>query len=73
MCASDASESPRGLNFLFDRNRINVAISRAQSLAVILGNPGLGNLNVSSVEQMVLLNLYNALVDYGQKCDNHNT
>ncbi|MCW7553933.1 TM0106 family RecB-like putative nuclease [Endozoicomonas gorgoniicola] len=63
MCASDASESPRGMDFLFNRNRINVAISRAQSLAVVVGNPELGNLNVNSVKQMELVNLYNALVD----------
>ena len=66
MCASDASESPRGMNFLFDKNRINVAVSRAQSLAIIVGNPDLGNLNVNSVRQMALVNLYNALVDYGE-------
>lgn len=29
MCASDAAASPRGLKFLFDKHRINVAISRA--------------------------------------------
>ena len=36
MCASDASESPRGMDFLFDKNRLNVAISRAQSLAIVI-------------------------------------
>ena len=29
----------RGLSFLLDRNRINVAISRAQCLAVVVGDP----------------------------------
>ncbi|AMO56766.1 helicase [Endozoicomonas montiporae] len=72
MCGSDAAESPRGLNFLFDRNRINVAISRAQSLAIVVGNPDLGHLNVNSVEQMTLVNLYNALVDYGQATHDDN-
>ncbi len=32
MCASDVSSAPRGLEFLLSRNRLNVAISRAQSL-----------------------------------------
>lgn len=61
MCTSDASEAPRGLEFVLDKHRINVAISRAQSLAVIVGNPGLGNTRVNRVEQLKLVNLFNAL------------
>jgi superfamily I DNA and/or RNA helicase len=61
MCASDASESPRGLDFLFDKHRINVAISRAQSLAVVVGNPSIGQTPVSRVEQLKLVNLFNAI------------
>ncbi|ABD82053.1 hypothetical protein Sde_2796 [Saccharophagus degradans 2-40] len=52
MCASDTSESPRGLNFLFDKHRINVAISRAQSLAVVVGNPNIDKTPVSRVDQL---------------------
>jgi uncharacterized protein len=61
MCASDASESPRGLDFLFDKHRINVAISRAQSLAVVVGNPSIGKTPVSRVDQLKLVNLFNAI------------
>ena len=61
MCASDASESPRGLDFLFDKHRINVAISRAQSLAVVVGNPNIGKTPVSRVDQLKLVNLFNAV------------
>ena len=61
MCASDASESPRGLNFLFDKHRINVAISRAQSIAVVVGNPDIGKTPVNRVEQLKLVNLFNAI------------
>ena len=61
MCASDASESPRGLDFLFDKHRINVAISRAQSLAVVVGNPSIGMTPVSRVDQLKLVNLFNAI------------
>lgn len=61
MCASDASESPRGLEFLFDRNRINVAISRAESLAIVVGSPTLENTMVRRVDQLKLVNLFNAL------------
>lgn len=61
MCASDASESARGLNFLFDKHRINVAISRAQSIAVVVGNPDIGKTPVNRVEQLKLVNLFNAI------------
>src|SRR5271165_6660572 len=33
------SYGSRGLAFILDRNRVNVAVSRAQCLAVIVGNP----------------------------------
>ena len=33
------SYESRGLAFILDRNRVNVAVSRAQCLAVIVGNP----------------------------------
>lgn len=36
MTASSADEVPRGMAFLLNRNRLNVAISRAQSAAVIV-------------------------------------
>ena len=36
MTASSAEEVPRGISFLLNRNRLNVAISRAQYAAVIV-------------------------------------
>lgn len=61
MCASDPNESPRGLDFLFDKNRINVAISRAQCLAIVVANPKIGQIQASSTKQLRLTNLFNAL------------
>lgn len=63
MCASDASESPPGLDFLFDKHRINVAISRAQSLAIVVGNPDIGKTPVNRVDQLKLVNLFNAITN----------
>jgi len=63
MCVSDPGESPRGINFLFDRNRLNVAISRAQCLAVVVANPGLTDVSVNKIEQMEKLNVYCRMVD----------
>jgi len=61
MCASDPNDSPRGIEFLFDRNRINVAISRAKCLAIVVASPTLGLCNPSNTEQLKLINLFSAL------------
>ena len=57
LCTSDPSESPRGIDFLFDKHRTNVAISRAQALAIIVGNPNLFSTDVNSLEQMKKVNV----------------
>ncbi|BDV31260.1 TM0106 family RecB-like putative nuclease [Microbacterium terricola] len=41
LAASDASEAPRGMDFLINRNRLNVAISRAQWASWLVHSPGL--------------------------------
>lgn len=57
LCCSDASEAPRGIDFLFDKHRLNVAISRAQALAVVVGNPTLFHTPVNSVDNMAKVNV----------------
>jgi predicted RecB family nuclease len=58
MCASDPEDFPRGLSFLFSKNRLNVAISRAQTMSFIVGSNKLVETNCHSLEQMELLNVY---------------
>ncbi|MCY3983164.1 MAG: TM0106 family RecB-like putative nuclease [Roseovarius sp.] len=58
MCASNAEEIPRGLDFLFSLNRLNVAVSRAQALAFVVANPALANTPVKRLEQMKLVNFF---------------
>ena len=41
MTASCGNEAPRGIDFLLEENRINVAISRGQCLVLITGSPSL--------------------------------
>ena len=65
MCASSGDASPRGIEFLFSKNRINVAISRARTLAIVVGNPALGETNCSTLGQMQLVNLFCRAVQAG--------
>ena len=66
MCGSDANASPRGMTFLFDPNRLNVALSRARSLAIVVGNPKLANAQCTTIEQMKLANVFCAVVAMGR-------
>jgi predicted RecB family nuclease len=63
MCASSGDASPRGVEFLFSKNRLNVAISRAQTLAVVVGNPALARTQCSTLEQMQLVNVFCRALD----------
>ncbi|MFN2459493.1 MAG: TM0106 family RecB-like putative nuclease [Candidatus Velthaea sp.] len=54
--ASSADEASRGVSFIFDRQRFNVAISRARALAVWVGSPHLVPQRCTSVEDVRVAN-----------------
>jgi predicted RecB family nuclease len=56
MVTSSKEEMPRNLEFLYSRNRLNVALSRARCLAVIVASPKLLEIQCGTVEQMRLVN-----------------
>jgi uncharacterized protein len=56
MASSRGDDVPRGLEFLFNHNRFNVAISRARCLSVVVCSPRLMETGCCSVEQMRLVN-----------------
>jgi hypothetical protein len=58
MCASSGDASPRGIEFLFSKNRLNVAISRAQTLAIVVGNRSLARTRCTTLGQMQLVNVF---------------
>ena len=57
MTSSSGDDVPRGMDFLFSRNRLNVAVSRAQAMAVVVCSPRLMYTRCSTVEQMQLVNM----------------
>lgn len=56
MATSTGEDIPRSLDFLFSRNRLNVAISRAQCLAIVVASPRLLDVHCHTVDQMKLVN-----------------
>ena len=58
LCSSYGEYGSRGLGFILDRNRINVAISRAQCLAVVVADPRIATTPVRSLADMKLVNLF---------------
>jgi len=66
MTSSDLETAPRGCEFLLNLNRLNVALSRAQCLAIVVGSPKLAQAKASSIDQMRLINLYCKVVQEGK-------
>ncbi len=56
MATSSAEEAPRGMEFLYSLNRLNVATSRAKCLAVVVASPGLLAVRCRTPRQMHLAN-----------------
>jgi predicted RecB family nuclease len=63
MATSSGEDVPRSLAFLFSRNRLNVAISRAQCLAFLVCSPKLLEARCRSIEEMQLVNALCRLVE----------
>ena len=63
MTSSSLDDAPRDFGFLYSGNRLNVAISRAQGLAVLVCEPALLRVACHSPEQMRLVNALCRLVE----------
>lgn len=66
MTSSDAESIPRGLGFLFSRHRMNVAVSRARCLAIIVASPSLGDAYSDSIDDLPQLSFYARLTQAAQ-------
>jgi uncharacterized protein len=56
MTTSSPEDAPRGMSFLYSRNRLNVATSRARCVAVVVAEPSLLRVRARTPEQMRLAN-----------------
>jgi len=61
--SSDAEAAPRGLDFLYDTHRLNVAVSRARCLAVWVGSPALLRPRVTGAHQVPLVDAHCRFVE----------
>jgi uncharacterized protein len=64
MTTSSGEDMPRGPEFLFSRNRLNVAVSRARCLAYLVCTEELLNSRATTIEEMRLIGTLSAFVEY---------
>jgi len=63
MTSTSAEDAPRGVSFLYDLNRLNVAVSRAKALAVVVMSEHLLDAAVRTPEQLRQVNALCRLVE----------
>ena len=56
MTSSSPEDAPRGMEFLYNRFRFNVATSRARALCILVGSPALFSPECRSPRQMKMAN-----------------
>ncbi len=56
MTSSSPEDAPRGMEFLYNPNRFNVATSRARALCILVGSPALFEPNCKTPGQMKMAN-----------------
>jgi uncharacterized protein len=58
MTTSSHSDAPRGMEFLYSANRLNVATSRAKCICVVVASPRLFEAECRTPRQMQLANAF---------------
>jgi uncharacterized protein len=67
MTTSAAEDMPRGPEFLFSRNRLNVAVSRARCLAYLVCTEALLNSRAADIDDMRLISTLSAFVEFAER------
>ncbi|MGF7078865.1 TM0106 family RecB-like putative nuclease [Mucilaginibacter sp. UYCu711] len=58
MATSNPEDAPRGMDFLYSANRLNVAVSRAKAVFILVASPKLFEPDCRNPEQMKLANAF---------------
>jgi uncharacterized protein len=58
MATSSHADAPRGMEFLYSANRLNVATSRAKCLCVLVAAPAIFDAECRTPRQMQLANAF---------------
>jgi predicted RecB family nuclease len=69
MASSTAEDAPRGMEFLYSLNRLNVATSRARCAAIVVASPELVRVACHTPHQMQLANALCRLVEVARATD----
>jgi uncharacterized protein len=67
LTSSSAEDAPRGLEFLYRLNRLNVATSRAEALVLLVASPELTRVKCKTPKQMRLANALSAYLEMAQR------
>jgi uncharacterized protein len=66
LAASTADDAPRGLEFLLDRNRLNVALSRAKTNSYLVHSPELIRTRFNNVEDVKAISRLAGLLEFAK-------
>lgn len=70
MTASSVEDAPKGMSFLFNPNRLNVATSRAKSACVLVASPKLLAPDCNTINQMRWANALSRFLELGTSVSN---
>jgi predicted RecB family nuclease len=66
MTTSSPEDAPRGMEFLYSANRLNVATSRAQCVTILVANPALFDVECKTPRQIELANAFCRYLEMAQ-------
>ncbi len=69
LSSSTPADAPRGMEFLYSQNRLNVAISRARCNALLVGSPALFEPDCKTPRQIRLANSFCRLLELAVRID----